>query len=119
MIQTEFPFTLPKGLVIEDTIVRNGTMRLATAQDEIEAMKHPLSCSNPEYVSIVVLSRVVRFEKVEVVTVEMLQKLFITDFDFLQNLYTTINQCENPSIRVTCPYCGKTFEEPVNYSQEK
>lgn len=119
MIQTEFPFTLPKGLVIEDTIVRNGTMRLAIAQDEIEAMKHPLSCSNPEYVSIVVLSRVVRFEKVEVVTVEMLQKLFITDFDFLQNLYTTINQCENPSIRVTCPYCGKTFEEPVNYSQEK
>lgn len=41
MIQTEFPFTLPKGLVIDDTIVRHGTMRLSTAQDEIEAMRHP------------------------------------------------------------------------------
>lgn len=83
-------------------------MRLSTAKDELEAMKHPLSRSNPEYVSIVILSRVVRFEKVEIVTAEMLQKL-----------YTTINQCENSSIRVTCPYCGKTFEEPINYSQEK
>lgn len=119
MLQTEFSFTLPKGLVIEDRVVRNGTMRLATAQDEIEAMRHPLARNNPEFVSIVVLSRVVMLEKVEAVTVEMIQKLFIADFDFLQNLYETINQCENPIMRVTCPYCGKTFEEPVNFTREE
>lgn len=119
MLQTEFSFTLPKGLVIEGSVVRNGTMRLATAQDEIVAMRHPLARSNPEYVSIVVLSRVVRFENVDVVTEEMLENLFIGDFDFLQNLYETINQCENPIMRVTCPYCGKTFEEPVNFTREE
>lgn len=36
MLQTEFPFVLPKGYV-DDTgaVHRDGTMRLATAMDEI------------------------------------------------------------------------------------
>ena len=39
-LQTEFPFTLPKGYVDADgTLHRHGTMRLATARDEIEPLR--------------------------------------------------------------------------------
>lgn len=45
---TEFPFTLPHGLVAPDgTVHREGTMRMATALDEIEPIKDPRVRSNP------------------------------------------------------------------------
>ena len=41
-LQTEFPFTLPKGYVDGDgNLHRHGSMRLATARDEIEPLRDP------------------------------------------------------------------------------
>ena len=48
MLQTEFPFTLPRGYVdAEGTLHREGVMRLATAFDEIAPMKDPRVQANP------------------------------------------------------------------------
>ena len=43
MIQTEYPFTLPVGYLVEEegTLHREGVMRLATAADEIVPLKDP------------------------------------------------------------------------------
>ena len=39
-LQTEYPFTLPKGYVDQEgTLHRTGTMRLACARDEIEPLR--------------------------------------------------------------------------------
>jgi hypothetical protein len=41
-LQTEFPFTLPRGYVdSEGNLHRQGVMRLATAYDEIAPMRAP------------------------------------------------------------------------------
>ena len=41
-LETEFAFTLPKGYVDDSGMLhRHGTMRLATARDEIEPLRDP------------------------------------------------------------------------------
>lgn len=41
-LQTEFEFTLPRGYVdLGGALHRNGTMRLATAMDEIAPLRIP------------------------------------------------------------------------------
>lgn len=58
MMQTEFPFTLPCGFVdAEGTLHREGTMRLATAYDEIAPLKDPRVQSNPGYLVLILLAR--------------------------------------------------------------
>ena len=60
MLQTEFPFQLPLGYVdAEGNRHRDGTMRLATAYDEIAPLKDPRVQSNPGYLLVILLSRVV------------------------------------------------------------
>ena len=59
-MQTVFDFTLPRGYVDGNGEVhKNGRMRLATAVDEISATRDPRVLSNPSYLTIVVLSKVV------------------------------------------------------------
>ena len=42
ILQTEFEFVLPKGYVDESgTLHKEGTMRLAKAEDEIQPMRDP------------------------------------------------------------------------------
>jgi hypothetical protein len=53
-MQTEFPFTLPKGYVDpEGNVHLEGRMRLATAMDEVAPMKDPRVQSNPGYLVII------------------------------------------------------------------
>ena len=41
-LQTEYEFTLPRGYISSDgTLHKKGTMRLATAMDEIAPMRDP------------------------------------------------------------------------------
>ena len=50
MLQTEFPFTLPRGYVDpEGDLHREGIMRLATAYDEVAPLKDPRVQANPGY----------------------------------------------------------------------
>lgn len=117
-IQTEYEFTLPKGYVDPPgNVHRHGVMRLAAAIDEIEAMRDSRVKSNPDYLPVVLLSRVItKFEDVGKVTPEIIEKLFTSDFAYLQNMYETINKTEEPVIQVQCPHCGKVFTDTLNFA---
>lgn len=93
-LQTEFPFTLPKGYVDGDGMLhRNGTMRLATARDEIEPLRDPrVSGPDDPYLTIIVLSRVVtELGTLRQITTREIENLFAADLAFLQDLYGIIN----------------------------
>ena len=98
-LQTEYPFTLPKGFVDEQgTLHRNGTMRLACARDEIEPLRDPRVKENESYATVIVLSRVVtQLGTVSRVTTKTIESLFVSDFSYLQDLYRIIN-FQDPSI---------------------
>jgi phage FluMu protein gp41 len=117
MLQTEFEFTLPKGYIdAEGSLHREGTMRLATAADEILPMKDPRVQKNPAYLVIILLSRVItRLGSVNPITPQTIEGLFATDLAYLQNLYNDINQLGGAKATVTCPQCQHSFEveEPV------
>ncbi len=56
----DFEFELPRGFVdSEGQLHRKGTMRLATALDEIEPLNDPRVQANEAYLVILLLSRVV------------------------------------------------------------
>lgn len=119
MFQTEYEFTLPKGYQDENQAMhREGVMRLATAMDEINALRDARVRENPDYAPIIILSGVItRLGDLQEVTPQIIEKLFIGDLNFLQNMYQTINEAEVPVIHVQCPYCGKEFQDTVNFSK--
>jgi hypothetical protein len=93
-LQTEFEFTLPKGFVDSSgTLHRAGTMRLATARDEIEPLRDPrVSGPDDPFLTVIVLSRVVsRLGTLSQVTPREIENLFAADLAFLQDLYGIIN----------------------------
>jgi hypothetical protein len=93
-LQTEFEFTLPKGYVDSTgTLHRAGSMRLATARDEIEPLRDPrVSGPDDPFLTVIVLSRVVtRLGTVSQVTPREIENLFAADLAFLQDLYGIIN----------------------------
>lgn len=108
--QTEFEFVLPKGYVDEvGNLHKNGTMRLATAADEILPMKDPRVQQNPAYLTVILLSRVVvRLGTLDVINPHVIENLFSTDFAYLQDFYRRVN--DNGSSAVRCPKCGNEFE---------
>lgn len=110
-LQTEVPFTLPKGYVDKDGILhREGVMRLATAADEILPMRDPRVQQNPGYLSVIILTRVVvKLGTLPVIDTKIIEGLFSADLAFLQNLYQMINAIEPMKVRAVCPDCGKTY----------
>lgn len=118
-LQTVYPFRLPRGYVDEKgEIHRDGEMRLATMADEIMPMNDPRVRQNPEFLTVILLSRVVtRLGTLPVVTPEVIGALYTADANFLQNMYQTINDVEDPVIHVTCPHCGKEFTDTVNFTE--
>lgn len=119
-METVYDFTLPKGYVDSTGEVhRQGKMRLATAGDEISATRDPRVLSNPSYLTIVVLGKVItELEGVPMVTPNVVEKLFTADLAFLQDMYQRINDVEPPMMRVVCPHCGEVVETPVNFTLE-
>lgn len=118
-LQTVYPFRLPRGYVDEKgEIHRDGEMRLATMADEIMPMNDPRVRQNPEFLTVILLSRVVtRLGTLPVVTPEVIGALYTADANFLQNMYQTINDVEDPVVHVTCPHCGKEFTDTVNFTE--
>jgi hypothetical protein len=98
-LQTEYPFTLPKGFVDEHgTLHRTGTMRLACARDEIEPLRDPRVKENEAYATVIVLARVItELGDVSRVTTKTIESLFVSDFSYLQDLYRIIN-FQDPTI---------------------
>lgn len=112
MLQTEFPFTLPKGyLDQEGNLHREGVMRLATAYDEIAPMKDPRVQSNPGYLVIILLSRVITgLGDLESINPKIIEGLFAGDLAYLQDLYQRVNENGHNRLAVTCPHCEGDFE---------
>jgi hypothetical protein len=92
-LQTEYPFTLPKGYVDDHgTLHRKGTMRLACARDEIEPLRDPRVKENEAYATVIVLARVVtELGTTGQVTTKTIESLFVSDFGYLQDLYRIVN----------------------------
>ncbi len=111
-LQTEFEFKLPKGFVDEEgNMHRDGVMRLANAADEILPMKDPRVQRNPSYLSVIVLSRVVtKLGALNDVTPGTIEKLFIADLTYLQELYRRINGDGNLVLDFKCPHCHEPFQ---------
>jgi hypothetical protein len=111
-MRTEIPFTLPRGLIDEEGGVhREGSMRLATARDEIEPLRDPEVRRNEAYLSVLLLSRtVVRIGEVTEITPEVIEALYAADFDHLQRLYERVNTDGEAVGVVACPECANQFE---------
>ena len=109
MIQTEYEFTLPKGYVDEDgSLHKQGTMRLATAADEILPLKDPRVKNNPAYLTVILLSRVVtRLGTLEDVNPRIIESFFVSDLAYLQELYRRVNGDGELSLETTCPNCNE------------
>lgn len=93
-LQTEFAFTLPKGYVDKHgTLHRRGTMRLATARDEIEPLRDPrVSGADDPFLTVIVLSRVIaELGTISQVTPNIIEGLFTADLAFLQDFYGIVN----------------------------
>jgi hypothetical protein len=116
MIQTEYEFTLPVGFQDEEgTLHREGTMRLATAADEILPMKDPRVQSNQAYLIVILLSRVItRLGSVSHINPKVIENLYAADLFYLQEFYNRINQSGKSSIPAACPECTHAFEVEPN-----
>ncbi len=109
-LQTLYPFRLPKGYVDgEGTLHREGRMRLATAGDELGALRDPRVKADERYLNVLLLSKVVTLPEV---TPEIIEGLFVADLEFLQDMYDTVNKAEKPQIQVACPTAGRPSQTP-------
>lgn len=93
-LRTEFEFVLPKGLVDDDgTVHREGTMRLATARDELEPLNDPkVKDADDPYLTIIVLARVISGLGTRTrLNPKDVEGLFAADLAYLQDFYSVIN----------------------------
>ena len=115
-LQTEFNFTLPRGYVDGDgNLHKEGVMRLATANDEIAPMKDARVRSNPGYLAVILLSRVItQLGDLDQVNPKVIENLFSADFAFLEDMYRRINELGHDNLSVTCPACEAKFDVEVS-----
>ena len=114
-LQTEFEFTLPLGFVDQTgTMHKQGTMRLATAADEILPLRDPRVVANQAYLVVLLLSRVItRLGTFNSVNTTLIERLFSADLAYLQDFYRRINEVGHTRVAVTCPSCETKFEVEV------
>jgi len=111
-LQTEFEFTLPVGYVDrEGNVHKHGTMRLATAMDEITPLNDMRVQSNEAYLVIVLLARVITsLGELSHINTSVVENLFAADLAYLQEFYRQINETGKTTRQVLCPHCNNTLE---------
>ena len=113
-LQTQFNFSLPRGYVDESgTLHREGTMRLATAADEIVPLRDPRVVANQAYLVIILLSRVItRLGTLTEgqISTGVVEHLFSADLAYLQDFYRRINENGHNRVPARCPECATEFE---------
>ncbi|MBN1177970.1 MAG: phage tail assembly protein [Anaerolineae bacterium] len=111
-MQTEFEFTLPVGFVDrEGNVHKQGTMRLATAMDEITPLNDMRVQANEAYLVIVLLARVItRLGSLPHINTSIIENLFAADLAYLQEFYRQINESGKTTRPVRCPHCNEVLE---------
>jgi hypothetical protein len=111
-MQIEYEFTLPRGYLDPNGRVhREGTMRLATAQDEIAPLRDPRVRANPGYLVIILLARVVtRLGELTDVNPRVIEGLFAGDLAYLETRYRELNDQGADRVSVVCPDCEHRFD---------
>jgi hypothetical protein len=91
--QTEIDFELPKGYVDDaGALHRRGTMRLATAADEILPLRDPRVQANEAYLAVIVLARVItKLGSLSDIHAGVVEGLYASDLAYLQRLYEKFN----------------------------
>jgi hypothetical protein len=115
--QTEVEFTLPRGYMDDGgTLHQEGVMRLATAGDEIGPLKDARVQSNPAYLTIILLSRVItKLGSLPDVNPRIIENLYASDVSYLQDLYQKVNANGNGHAKkIACPHCHEEFEAGEN-----
>ena len=110
-MRTEFDFELPRGYVDGDGVIhRHGTMRLATARDELLPLYDERVQENAAFTTVVLLGRVItRLGTVPVMNAQTVENMFASDVAFLQDFYRRINAEGHTRAAVTCPECSQRF----------
>ncbi len=118
--RTEYEFELPKGYVDENgNLHRRGTMRLATAADEILPMRDQRVQQNPGYLTIILLARVItKLGDLRAIDTKTIEKMFTADLAFLQNFYRQINEAEKLTVKTICPKCEHEHEVDISFLSE-
>jgi len=87
-------------------------MRLATARDELLPLLDDRVKANPEYLTVVLLARVISSLgslRDDEVGAQVVESLYASDLAFLQDLYRQINTVGSPIAEVDCPACHLRF----------
>ncbi len=113
--QTEYEFILPKGFIDEGgNLITTGSMRLAFARDEIQALNDPRVIDNDAYLPIVLLSRVItRLGNMNTISPQLVESLFAADLAYLEDLYLRLNNPEPITLEAICPHCSQLFQLQV------
>ncbi|AZI58003.1 hypothetical protein EH165_07470 [Nakamurella antarctica] len=93
-LKTSYEFTLPRGYIDRHGALHTaGTMRLATARDELEPLRDPtIQGPDDPRLTVLILARVVQtLGSLEMVTPHEIEGLFAADLAFLQDFYGVIN----------------------------
>jgi hypothetical protein len=111
VLRTEFDFELPRGYLDGDGVLhRSGTMRLATARDELLPLYDERVQENAAFTTVVLLGRVITsLGTVPAITSTMVENMFASDVAFLQDFYRRINAEGHTRVAVTCPECTHRF----------
>jgi hypothetical protein len=111
-METQIEFTLPRGYVDSaGEVHRAGSMRLATARDEIEPLREVEVRQNSAYLTVLLLARTVtRIGGITDVTPAVVEGLYASDFDHLQRLYERLNSDGESVGVISCPECSHRFE---------
>lgn len=120
MLQTEFPFRLPRGYVdSEGNVHKDGVMRLATAFDEIAPLKDPRVLSNAGYLLIILLVRVItRLGSLDHINPKVIEGMFAADLAYLQDMYARINGTGSNRVLTRCPHCEREFDVELSSAGE-
>ena len=111
-LQNEYVFTLPRGYSDSNgNIHKQGTMRLATAIDEIAPLRDLRVKSNQAYLAVILLAQVItKLGSLTEVNTGIIENLFSADFAYLQDFYRRINEDGTSKIPAACPECNHKFE---------
>ena len=115
-LRTEFDFELPRGYVDGDGVVhKRGTMRLATARDELLPLYDARVQENAAFTTVVLLGRVItQLGTLSSISSTVVENMFASDVAFLQDFYRRINAEGHTRVAVTCPECTHRFTVDVS-----